>query len=245
VQQSSTEGQPEPEQQQQQEQPCPLEEGTAAVVDSPAPAPPPAQQEQAEAEPPPPASRQQLLPQQFAAQPNTAAIQQQQLSEAAEAEAAPAAALGLEVPLFSSSCQWVTPKKVLSGQLHVTATQLHFIADAPASSLSAWFSGGPAAATAEAQSAAEAGGAEEAAAAPEEEPPRRRHQRWQLRGLTEVHHRQVAPPPLPMCLLPGTQMPQHGRLGAISSPAHPAPPSSRASLQPLPAAAYSPGVLHG
>jgi hypothetical protein len=71
---------------------------------------------------------------------------------------------------------------VLPGRLHITPTQLHFISD-PAGACAGE---GPSR-----SGSSTAGSAGEAGEEGEEPPPRRRHQRWQLDGLTEVHHRQA------------------------------------------------------
>ncbi|PRW34047.1 BEACH domain-containing lvsC isoform X1 isoform B [Chlorella sorokiniana] len=139
--------------------------------------------------------QQQPLPQQ--PQPQGLAIQS---SEDVEAAAAALPAGG--AVLFSGRCQWVTPKRVLPGQLQITATQMYFVADLAGGSpgISAWLSGtagssgsngsgskgSSAAQLAEGAEGAAAAGA--AAAAAEKLPPKRRHRRWQLIGLTEVHH---------------------------------------------------------
>lgn len=160
----------------------------------------------AAAQPPPPvqqqAQRQQQQPQALQSSPKPQAPQLAGIAiqSSEDVEAAAAALPSSGTVLFSGRCQWVTPKRVLPGQLQVTNTQMHFIADLAGGSpgISAWLSGptggsGGGIGGSRGSSAAQlAEGAEGAAsAAPEELPPKRRHRRWQLSGLTEVHHRQV------------------------------------------------------
>lgn len=136
-----------------------------------------------------PAEQQSPRPAEQAAAAAVAASERQQAAAAAAADAAaeiqhatredmetPGAGLAPGELLHSCRCQWVTPKRVLPGLLRITRTQMHFVADAESAASSG--GGEDAAAAAVDAAAAEAG----------EGPRRRRHQRWQLRGLTEVHH---------------------------------------------------------
>lgn len=100
--------------------------------------------------------------------------------------------VGAAPALFSSRCQWVTPKRLVPGRLHITAAALHFVGDAPGggASLAPWLSGGRAGRALygpEGGGMASAGGGEGEAG--EHAPPHRRHRSWLLEGLTEVHHR--------------------------------------------------------
>lgn len=172
----------------------------AAMADA---ATPPAQPTPAPAAAPAMAQTQPQPPQQQPKppQPQGLAIQSSEDVEAAAAALPPGGPV-----LFSGRCQWVTPKRVLPGQLQITATQMHFVADLAGGSpaISSWLSG-PAgssghggggngsASAAQVGEGAEgaAGAAAAAAAAADELQPKRRHRRWQLGGLTEVHHRQA------------------------------------------------------
>ena len=124
-------------------------------------------------------------------QPTGLAIQSSE-----DVEAAAAALPSGGAVLFGGRCQWVTPKRVLPGRLQVTATQMHFIADLAGGSpgISAWLSGATGGSGSRDSSAAQLVEGAEGAASPaaEELPPKRRHRRWQLSGLTEVHHRLVS-----------------------------------------------------
>lgn len=146
------------------------------------PAVPPAAVEQApvavQLPPPPPAARQEAPP-----------FKAMQRATSEETGAAAAALPASEALLFSGRCQWVTPKRVLSGQLQVTRTQMYFLADTTCGStgLAPWLSG-PAASGGSGGDPNRPAGDAAAAEEGEGEKPRRRHQRWQLAGLTEVHH---------------------------------------------------------
>lgn len=179
---------------------APAAAAVAATADA---APPPAQPTPAPAAAPAAAQTQPQPPQQQPKppQPQGLAIQSSEDVEADAAALPPGGSL-----LFSGRCQWVTPKRVLPGRLQITATQMHFVADLAGGSpaISAWLSGpaggsghggggngsGSAAQVGDGAELA-AGSAAAAAAAGEELPPKRRHRRWQLGGLTEVHHRQA------------------------------------------------------
>ena len=162
---------------------------------------PPKQPAPQQPQQPPPSQQHSQQHSQQQAQPQPQLQQGIALQSSEDVEAAAASLPAGGTVLFSGRCQWVTPKRVLPGQLQITATQMHFIADMAGASpgISAWLSG-PAgndgsigSNSAGSGSAGQLGdGAEGAAgAAAEQLPPKRRHHRWQLGGLTEVHHRQA------------------------------------------------------
>lgn len=248
----------------------------AAMADA---ATPPAQPTPAPAAAPAMAQTQPQPPQQQPKppQPQGLAIQSSEDVEAAAAALPPGGPV-----LFSGQCQWVTPKRVLPGQLQITATQMHFVADLAGGSpaISSWLSG-PAgssghggggngsASAAQVGEGAEgaAGAAAAAAAAADELQPKRRHRRWQLGGLTEVHHRQVFGFGFGVWLLLAhlgsiqcLRLPSSCRHALLDEAARHSPATSffhapffqpccalrpPCLLQPLPAAAHGAGVLHG
>lgn len=158
--------------------PAERQQGTAAPVPEP---PPPAAAAAA-----PPASQ---LEQQCAEERPQGAPQAALQPATTEDLEAAAAAMPAAEALYVGRCQWVTPKRVVPGQLQISRSRMVFLADPPGSSggglggLSTW-PPGPAGDAA----GGDAVPAAAAAAEGEEGRPRRRRREWPLSGLTEVHH---------------------------------------------------------
>lgn len=167
-----------------------------------------ARPEQAAAtETPQPAQLARPLPQRQAAQQQhqqqQQAAQQQagsapQVSALTSEDVEPPPAVGAAAILFRSRCQWVTPKRLVPGQLLVTPTDMHFVGDVPGggASLAPWMSGGRSGAAlyapasgGQAGSDGDGGNWRGEGEGLDDAAPRTRHRRWALEGMTEVHHR--------------------------------------------------------